>query len=129
MALFFLTRPELVVGPKSDTTINEDESVPLHHRRNSSGSTHKLGRLPERHYSDVPLEQERWNNDREFDPKALSGKSVHASPQGLGLHLPPHADNSSPAYLAARREGYQHSKATSSLLIEAEEEDYGHLPG
>jgi hypothetical protein len=128
VALFFLTRPELVVGPKSDI-INEEESVPLHHRRISSGGAHKLGHLPERHYSDVPLEQDRWDNNREFEPKAFSGKIIHASPQGLGLHLPPHADNSSPTYLAARREGYQHSRATSSSLVEAEEEDYGHLPG
>ncbi|KAF9479020.1 hypothetical protein BDN70DRAFT_895235 [Pholiota conissans] len=110
VSLFFLTRPELVIGPKSDRII-EDEHAPFHHRWSSSGGAHKLGHLPERQYTDAPPAKDRWNSP-EFDPKTLTSAVLHTSPQGMTLQLPP-------------REGRQHSKAGSSLI---EEEDYGHLP-
>ena len=123
--LFFLTRPELVVGSKTDDV--EEEAVPLHQRRDSAGrKTGKFGHLPERPYTDLPVEQS------DFNPATLAnqgGGGFLSSPSSVTVALPSRGSHILPTaiYHPSRQDAYSWSKESASLF--EQEEDYGHLPG
>ncbi|KDR67559.1 hypothetical protein GALMADRAFT_79777 [Galerina marginata CBS 339.88] len=123
--LFFSTRPQLVKG--SNIVIESAEDLPLHHRKDSSGAptSHKLGRLPERKYTDASPIGDRWTGKPDFDAGSLVADhdAFPSSTAYDGGSLGRHARNES--YLSERDE-YKRSRESSSLI---EEEDYGHLPG
>lgn len=123
--LFFLTRPELVVGSKANDT--EEEALPLHQRRDSAGrGTGKLGHLPDRPYTDFPAEQP------DFNPAMLTNHGgFRGSPSSVTVPLPSRGSRISSlptgTYHPARQDPYARSKESASLF--EEEEDYGRLPG
>ncbi|KAF8971222.1 hypothetical protein BDZ97DRAFT_1914223 [Flammula alnicola] len=128
--LFFITRPELVVGPS--VVIVEDEELSFHHRKEPSGrSGHKFGHLPERDNNDLQLDEVKWpqNSQQTVDARMLPDHATRTSPLRLNASLPSSGNFAvTSSYLPAERDTYTRLSRESPSLIE-EEEDYGRLPG
>lgn len=123
MTVFFITRPEIVVGP--NLTI-EGEDLPLHHQKDiSDRSTRKLGHLPERNYDDdLPAGEVRWGaGQTEYNPSMLPDHKIQTSPLGYNITPLPRGNSPNTNYLSDPRR----SPRESSSLID--EDDYGRLPG
>ncbi|KAF5328786.1 hypothetical protein D9619_011660 [Psilocybe cf. subviscida] len=127
--LFFITRPQLVLGPDINV---EAEEISLSHQKDISGhSTRKLGHLPERRYGDdhasVDVHNDGWGSPQpDFDARVLPDHNVHRSPAGYEVSPLPRNNNPGATYLSTLQNRPPRSPRESSSLME--NEDYGHLP-
>jgi len=126
--VFFITRPQLVLGP--DIRVDAEEISLSHVDEHSTHSNRKHGYLPERRYAHMHSSEgnhEGWGGPQpDFDAKVLFGNSVHHSPAGYEVSPLPHNHNSGAAYLSTLPNQPPRFPQESHSLME--NDDYGRLP-
>lgn len=126
--VFFITRPQLVLGP--DISIEAEEMSLSNEKGHSGPSTRKLGHLPERRYADEHASDDAhggWGSPQpDFDARVLPDHSAHRSPAGYEVSSLPRNNNPGATYLSTLQNKPPQSPRESSSLME--DEDYGHLP-